>query len=376
MSAPKLLFLATEDWFVRSHFLPLLRRAQAEGYDVAVAARLSGALDEAGVRLIDLPFARGSLRVGDIWREAMSVRAVLRQENPDIVHAIALKPIALSLLAGGQGAARVFALTGRGYLAVRGALWTRVALALLARWLRAALASDHAKLLVENNADRRWVEGGRALPDACVAAMPGAGTDPSAFVPHPEPPGPIVVGVVSRLVWSKGIDLAVDAVQKLRAEGLDVELRIAGAADADNREHVTDTELARWRAAPGVRMLGRVHDINAFWASAHIACLPSRGGEGLPRTLLEAAACARPIVTSDAPGCADFVVHGQTGLVAPRNDVAALAEALRALAQDAAARARMGQAGRARVAQGYTETHAADCAALVWRQLAAAWNLG
>ncbi len=373
MNAPKLLFLATEDWFVRSHFLPLLRRAKAEGYDVAVAARLSGALDAEGVRLIVMPFARGSLRLGDVWREAGAVRALFARERSDLIHAIALKPIVFALLAGGRHGARAFALTGRGYLAARGAFWTSAASALISRWLRACVSSGRAALLVENNSDRLWVEGERPLADDCVALMPGAGVDTDDFSPAPPPPAHrIVIGVAARLVWSKGVDLAVEAVRALRAAGMDVELRIAGEADADNPEQVNAEELARWRATPGVTLLGRVNDMNAFWAAAHIACLPTRGGEGLPRTLLEAAACGRPIVTSDAPGGADFVLHGQTGLIFARDDVAALAAALRNLALDASLRARMGEAGRARVVSGYTEAHAADCAARVWRALAPA----
>lgn len=374
MSGPKLMFLATEDWFVRSHFMPLLRQAKVEGYDVIVAARLSGALDGAGVRLVDMPFARGSLRLGDVWREASSVRALLRRERPDVIHVIALKPIVLSLLAGAQGAARIFAVTGRGYLAARGAIWAGLVLMLLARWLRAALMNARAMLLVENTADRFWVEGGKSLPDERVMLMPGAGLDIDAFVAKLEPHtgACIVVGIAARLIHSKGIDLAVDAVQLLRAEGLDLELRVAGAVDADNPERVSGAELARWRAAPGVMLLGRVDDINAFWAGTHIACLPSRGGEGLPRALLEAGACGRPIVTTDVPGCSEFVVHGETGLVAARENVGALADALRTLAADAGVRLRMGQAARARVAASYTEAHAAECAARAWRRLAPA----
>ncbi|MEQ1618932.1 MAG: glycosyltransferase, partial [Terricaulis sp.] len=112
MKAKKLLFLATEDWFVRSHFMPLVRRALNDGYEVSVAARMSGA-DLEGARAIDMPFARGSLDAGSIAREALAVRALMKRERPDIVHAIALKPIALSLLAGAHGAGRVFAVTGR-----------------------------------------------------------------------------------------------------------------------------------------------------------------------------------------------------------------------------------------------------------------------
>src|SRR5690606_6717476 len=149
----------------------------------------------------------------------------------------------------------------------------------------------------------------------------------------PEPSGDaIVVGVVTRLIRSKGVDLAVEAVRRLRAEGVNVALRIAGEADAENPGRVSAEEIARWRAQAGVEVLGRVTDVNGFWRHTHIACLPSRGGEGLARSLLEAAACGRPVVTSDTPGCADFVRHKETGLVVCSEDAAALADALRLLA--------------------------------------------
>lgn len=367
MSAPKLLFLATEDWFVRSHFMPLVRRAQADGYDVAVAARRSSGID--GVRVIDMPFTRGAM--GSVLREAEAVRALLRAERPHIVHAIALKPIFVSLLAGAQGAARAFALTGRGYSAVAPML-ARLPSQAIRFWLRLALMDRRTALLVENTADRKWVEGGDPLPDDRVTLMPGAGVDPEHFRVAPEPEKPITVGIVSRLVWSKGIDLAVEAVRRLNMAGRDVDLRIGGAPDADNPERVREEELARWRDTPGVSLVGRVEDVNAFWAGVHVACLPSRGGEGLPRSLLEAAACGRPIVTSDAPGCGDFVVNGETGIVVRRDDVEALTTALEVLcAPDPDRRlwTFMSKSARARVVAGYTEQHAADAASACWRNL-------
>lgn len=362
MTRAKLLFLATEDWFVRSHFMPLLRRAREEGYEVAVAARLSGA-DLEGARAIHLPFERGALGPLGLVRESVAVRALLRREQPDIVHAIAMKPIVWALLGGG-GAARVLAVTGRGYLAARRNPATMFATAIMARWLRAAL-SKRGVLLIENEADRQWVEHGQPLPDARVAMMPGAGVDSDKYAPESEPQGQIVVGIASRLVWSKGADIAVEAVRRLRLRGVDVVLRIAGAPDSDNPERVSDQEVARWRAQAGVECIGKVDDMNAFWARVHIACLPSRGGEGLPRTLLEAAACGRPIVASAVPGVADFVTP-DIGLLAPANDPAALAEAIARLAGDAALRAAMGLAAREKVLTGYTERHAADCAARAW----------
>jgi glycosyltransferase involved in cell wall biosynthesis len=362
----KLIFLATEDWFVASHFLPLLRRAQADGHDVAVAARDSGALQDAGVRVIAMPFARGSLDPISVAREAHALRKMLCAERPDILHAIALKPIVLALAAGAQGAARAFALTGRGFLATSRA---EIVSHFLAPRLRRALDDPRSALVVENTADRAWAEAGRPLPDARVALMPGAGIDPTRYAPAAEPAAPITIGLAARLVRSKGVDVAVEAVRRLNADGLSLRLRIAGEVDADNPRGVSAATLAQWRATPGVTLLGRVLDIPAFWADAHIACLPSRGGEGLPRSLLEAAACGRPIVTTNTPGCADFVRDGHDGLIVAPDDPAALALALRTLALDETKRRAFGASARARVLMGYTEAHAADVASAAWTRL-------
>ncbi|MFT3729144.1 MAG: glycosyltransferase [Terricaulis sp.] len=373
MSARKIIFLATEDWFVRSHFLPLLARARADGFEVVVAARQSGPLSSIeGVRLIDLPFVRRSLAPGDVWREARAVRAMLAAEKPELVHAIALKPIVLQLLAG-SATPSVLALTGRGYLEARGG-WRQIVLAALAKRLRRAVASHGAVLLTENAADRAWVEGGASLPDARVLMMPGAGVSLTVFETSSEPPEPLVVGIVARLVRSKGIDLAVAAITRLRAAGAPIELHVAGEPDAGNPDHVSDTQIAAWRAVPGVALHGRVGNVNGFWRHAHIACLPSRGGEGLPRALLEAAACGRPLVTTATPGCADFVVDRVTGLVVARENVEALAAAFASLSSDAGLRMRMGAAARARVEAHYTEQHAADVASEAWRRALAAAN--
>jgi glycosyltransferase involved in cell wall biosynthesis len=372
MKGHKLLFLATEDWFFRSHFVPILRRAVAEGFDVAVAARDSGALSEdvlQGARFVPLPSARGSLRFGDVWRDVVSVRALLRRERPDLVHCIALKPIMLALIAGLGSARAVLAVTGRGFLAAQPAMWTILLSGVQAHVIRAAVAQGRAVLAVENAADRAWVEARQPLPDARVVLMPGAGVDVGAMQPSPETPAPpIVIGVAARLVWSKGVDVAVQATRMLRERGMDVELHVAGEPDKENPKAILEHMMANWRATPGVRLIGRVEDIAAFWARAHIACAPSRGGEGLPRALLEAAACGKPLVTTMTPGCRDFVQDGVTGLLAAPNDAGSLAAMLQMLVQDGALRARMGAAARARVVRGYTLNHAADMAAQAWRR--------
>ncbi|HEX8903129.1 glycosyltransferase family 4 protein [Vitreimonas sp.] len=369
MNRPKLLFVVTEDWFFRSHFLPLARRAVEDGYECVVAARDTGALaDQPHIRLIDLPFSRRSLRPWDVGRQIAALRTIIARERPEVVHAIALKPIALLALARIRGPGRVFAVTGRGYLSVGRAPWTRLVSWRLRRMLRRELREPRSVLLVENRADSDWVAGTTPLGEDHVVLIPGAGVDPTAFTPVPPPErGSVIIGLVARLIWSKGVDLAVEALRALRAEGMDVVLRIAGARDPQNPEAVSGEELARWADLEGVEFVGRIDDVNAFWAQAHIACLPSRGGEGLPRSLLEAAACGRPIVTSDVPGCADFVAHGEMGVVVMRENVQGLVDAFRKLVLDADLRQRMGSAARQRVVKGYTEVHAGAQASEAWR---------
>lgn len=377
MTRPKLLFLATEDWFVRSHFMPMVNRAVEEGYDVVVAARKTEiennetASGPSRVRWIAAPFERGSFAPVGLWREAAFVRELFKGEAPDLVHAIALKPIALTLLAdwGAKTSARIFALTGRGYIDARKSALSGMLGRLLAGAMQGRVASGRAILAVENVDDRHWVESGLPLPNDRVVLFPGAGVDTDKFKPAPnlESP-PIVVGVAARLVWSKGVGVAVDAVSQLRAQGMALELHIAGAPDPANPRAIDEPNLARWRGTPGVRLLGRLEDVNAFWAGVHIACVPSLGGEGLPRTLLEAASCARAIVASRVQGCVDFVEDGVNGLLAAPNDSAELANRLRTLAESPDLRARLGRAARARVVAGYTVRHAADCAAEAWRR--------
>jgi glycosyltransferase involved in cell wall biosynthesis len=360
----RLLFVATEDWFVRSHFLALLHRAQTEGYEVIVAARDSGALSAERVRVIDTPFARGSLKPWELGRQVGHLRGLMQRERPDIVHAIGLKPIIFLMLTGYRDSGRVFAVIGRGFLAIASVPWTRFVNWRMKHTLRRALKEPRSTLLVENEDDRDWLGVGPAY------LMPGAGVDPSVFVASSEPAAPpIVVGIVSRLVASKGIDVAVAAVERLRADGVPIVLRVAGGVDPENPAPVTEAELGRWHATAGVELVGAVSDVNAFWQAVHIACLPSRGGEGLPRSLLEAAACGRPVVTTETPGCRHFVRDGEDGILVAPNDVAALADAIRRLAADSCLRRRMGESGRKRVVDGYTLRHAADVAARAWRSV-------
>jgi glycosyltransferase involved in cell wall biosynthesis len=158
-----------------------------------------------------------------------------------------------------------------------------------------------------------------------------------------------VVALVGRMLRSKGVLDAGAAIRRLRADGLDIQLILAGAPDPDSADSLPERALRELAAEPGIEWLGHVADVRDIWRRAAIAVLPSSYGEGVPKSLLEAAACARPIVASDMPGCREIVVPGMTGLLAPPQDVAALAKVIATLAGDPALRRRMGEAGRERI---------------------------
>lgn len=356
----RIAFVATEDWFFASHFLPMARAVRELGWAVDVIARVRehrGAIEAAGARVIALEAERRSLNPMAAGEAAGRLAAVLRQTRPDIVHCVALRGIliggAACLLAGIDR--RVYALTGLGYLGARTDLVGRLARTAIRTLLRGPLASRGTRFLFENEDDPRLL--GLAPDDTSrVALVGGAGIDPDLYAPTPMPPQPpLRVAIVARMLWSKGIDTAVDAVRRARAAGAAVELSLYGAPDPSNPRAIGEPQLRAWSAEPGIRWHGPTADAAAIWREHHVCCLPSRGGEGLPRTLLEGAACGRALLTTDVPGCRRLVRQETEGLVVPPGDPASLAVAIGRLAADPALVARMGEAARGRVLDGFTE---------------------
>lgn len=360
MPRPKLLFVATEDWFFASHFLPMARAARELGFDVAVIARERNhrrVIEATGARLIGLEAERRSLDPRALFKQIGALKRLIAAEKPDILHCIALKPIALAGLAGKLAGVerRVYALTGLGFLGAKQGAFAAAARFAAIAWLRGAIDGPKVRFLFENPDDP--VTLGLDPQDAAkVAIVGGAGVDPLILMPSPMPPAPpLKVALVARMLWSKGVDLAVEAVRLARAEGAKVTLTIHGAPDPSNPKAIPETTLQEWAARPGITWAGPTRDIEGVWKAHHLCILPSRGGEGLPRTILEAAACGRAILTTDVPGCRSFVRDGQDGMVVPADDAAALARALVALARSSGLAERMGDNARARLLDGHTE---------------------
>ena len=361
---PKLLFLVTEDWYFCSHRLPVARAARAAGFDIVVATRVGAcgeAIRDEGFALHPLAWRRrgdGALGAG---RAVAAIARLYRAERPDIVHHVALKPVLFGGFAArlafpqqAKGPARLAAVMGLGSgfaASPAGSRWPRRPL-----WWALRLAIGGGRVIVQNPEDRAARIAGGIAP-ARIALIRGSGVDVGHFAPLPEPAAPgITVAFVGRMLRSKGALAAVAAVTRLRAEGMAIDLVLAGPTDPENPDSLTADELSAAAATLGVEWLGRVADVRAVWRRAALAVFPSTYGEGLPKALLEAAACARAIVATDMPGCREVVRHGETGLLVPPHDIAALAAAVALLAADPARRQAMGRAGRTLVERDFAET--------------------
>lgn len=370
----KLVFVITEDWFFASHFLPMARAARELGLDVTVVTRVRShreVIEATGAKVIPLEAERRSLNPITAGLKTGDLAAILRSEKADLVHCIALRGI----LTGGFAASmvgvkrRIYALTGLGFLGARTDRVARLAQKAV-RLLVRGLETGQTRYVFENTDDPKLL--GLDPAGERVTILGGAGIDPDRLQPAPLPPRPpLKVAVVARMLWSKGVDVAVEAVRQARAQGASVELSLYGAPDPSNPKAIPEETLKAWSAEPGISWHGTTRDVAAVWREHHVACLPSRGGEGLPRTLLEAAACGRAIVTTDVPGCRTLVRDGVEGRLVPADDAASLADVLVALSKQPDEVARMGEAARARVLNGFTERDVIESVKQLYRSMLA-----
>jgi len=344
----RLLYVVTEDWFFLSHRLPMARAAQAAGFEVHVAANVAdgaAAIAREGFVLHPVRFARGRLSPLATLATVRALRRLHRQLAPDLVHHVALQPTILgSLAALGLPVARVNAVTGLGYAFIAESFKGRIVRRVIRTLLRRLVNRRRSVALVQNPDDRALLQELGIAPER-IALIPGSGVDVDRFRPLPEPPGDVTLGFVGRLLDDKGIRVLVAAHRLLRTKGLPVDLLIAGTPDPANPASVSQAEAESWAREPGVTWLGHVDDIATVWARAHIAVLPSRR-EGLPLSLLEAAACGRPMVATDVPGCREVAIPWHTGLLVPPDGPGTLATVIEMLAQTPEMRERFGRAAR------------------------------
>lgn len=348
----RLMFVVNNPAFFMSHRVPVAQAAQRAGYDVHVATMDGPAvadIEALGMTHHAIPMTRSGKHPLQELGTLLALVRLFRRVRPDVVHLVTIKPV----LYGGIAArlarvpGMVAAISGLGFVFLSDTLKMRLVRSVVARLYRIALGHPNSRVIFQNANDRDLLKSLGAVRDGQVVMIRGAGVDLDAYRALPEPAAPpVVVTMVARLLRDKGVQEFVQAAGMLRQRGVPVTMQLVGGVDAGNPASATQDEVEAWQREGAVQALGERSDVPELYAASHIAVLPSYR-EGLPKSLIEAAACARAVVTTDVPGCRDAIEPGETGLLVPARDAQALADAIARLAEDATLRQAMGKAGRA-----------------------------
>ncbi|MBF0285112.1 MAG: glycosyltransferase family 4 protein [Magnetococcales bacterium] len=381
MAHPTLLFLITEDYYFCSHRLPIARAAREAGFRVVVAAREQRhgeTIRQEGFDFHPLrALQRGFASPGG---EAAALRELIglyRRVRPDLVHHVAMKPVLYgSLAASLTGVPRVVnALAGMGYLFTASTLKARLLRPPVRLAFRLLLGRPGRRVIVQNPDDLRLFVDNVGLPPERMALIRGSGVDAARFTPSPEPPteatpdGPRITALfVGRMLWDKGVGEIVEAARRLRERRVPVRLRLAGTPDPINPQSIPEATLRQWHDEGLVEWIGHHDDVAPLWRQAHVALLPSYR-EGLPKSLLEAAACGRPLLSTDTTGCREIARHDKTGLLVPVGDGLALADALERLAKDGELRRRLGANARHAVERAFAQEIVVNQTLELYREL-------
>ncbi|MBN1267867.1 MAG: glycosyltransferase family 4 protein [Anaerolineales bacterium] len=351
-----ILLFANTTWYLYNFRLQLAMDLRERGYHVVLASphdEYVQRIMQDGFQWVGFEISRRGMNP---WKELSSIFFITkayRQLKPDLVCHFTLK----SVLYGSIGArlsgipAVMNAITGLGYLYSHQSFST-----LLQRWIllqvsRYALRHPNSVTIFQNESDRREFTDTGVLAEDLTEVIPGSGVNLDLFqtehIPeHLEGEKRTRVVMVSRMLWDKGIGEIIEAVRLLQAGGSPIRITLAGAVDEGNPRSVRAAELRGWQEEGLIEWLGFVEDVPGLLQQSDLVILPSKYREGVPRSLIEAAAAGKPIITTDVPGCTDIVQDGYNGVIVPAGDAKALAAAIKYLVADPLLRKQMGDAGR------------------------------
>lgn len=370
-----LLFVVNIPEFFLSHRLPLAINARDAGFKVHVATGPGPTADriaELGFIHHELPLSRSGrnplLELQTLW----ALYRLMRFVRPDLVHLVTIKPVLYGGLAARFSGVRsvVAAISGLGTVFISRGVHNSWFRRLVESIYKLALGHSNIRVVFQNPHDRSVLVSAGAVREEQTVLIKGSGVELSDYPFVPEPDGLPVVTFASRLLTDKGVREFVAAARVLKARGIRARFVLVGAPDPDNLSSVSDGEVAQWIQEGDVEVLGFRADIASLFASSNMVVLPSYR-EGLPKVLIEAAACGRAVVTTDVPGCRDAIEPGATGVLVPVRDAMALAEAIQRLLDEPDLRRQLGLAGRNLAEREFSINKVVDAHLALYRELVA-----
>lgn len=352
MKKTKLLIVVNELWFFYSHRLPLALGALKEDFDVYIVANgdtdLEDKVSKLGLKFHEVQFSRSSINPFKELRVLISLFNIYRKITPDIVHHVTIKPI----IYGGiiarivKTKSVVNSISGLGHVFISQGLVSSVRKVIVKILYRNLFKHNNVRAILQNPEEREMLSKYNIIGFDRSFLIRGAGVDLEAFFPKVEPPEPIVVTLAARMIWEKGVGVYVNAIKILKNKGIKAKFILAGGVDYDYPGFIKKSVLDNWHESGIVTWVGHHSDVSKLYQESHIVCLPSFYSEGVPKSLIEAAACGRPIVTTDKPGCREIVIDKFNGLLVKPCDAESLAHALETLIKNKNLRIEYGKNGR------------------------------
>jgi glycosyltransferase involved in cell wall biosynthesis len=349
----KAVLFANTDWYLYNFRRSLALSLHRAGYDVLLISPpgpYGSKLRALGLRWEPLPMQRQSLNVLRELVLLWYLVRLLRRERPALVHGFTIKCAVYGSLAARMAgvSARVNAVAGMGYVFTSTQLKARILRPVVRNLLRLALGGKGARLILQNADDVKLFEQAGLVDAEHIRLIRGSGVDCAQFASVPtrsSDGGRMRVLLACRLLWDKGVDEYVAASRALREQGRPIDALLAGTSDPGNPAAIPESTVRRWVDEGDLTWLGHVDDMTSLLGSVDAVVLPSYR-EGLPRTLVEAAACGLPLITTDVPGCREVVRDGVDGLLVPVKDSKALAHAIQRLQDDPVFARELGHAAR------------------------------
>ncbi|MFV3014230.1 glycosyltransferase family 4 protein [Pseudomonas sp. KHB2.9] len=368
-----LLFIVNDPGFFLSHRLPVAKGAREAGYDVHVACMPGPAVEaiiKEGFEFHALPLSRSGRNPVEEFGLIFSIWKLLWRLKPEVLHLVTIKPVLYGGIAARLAPVKgvVMAISGLGFVFLSTGLKAALTRCVVSTFYRIALGKRNLRAIFQNPDDRDLLLDIGGLQPSKAVMIRGSGVDLSSYAALPEPEEVPVVCLAARLLLDKGVVEFVEAAKFLKQRGVVARFQLIGDIDPGNPATVTSAQLEQWRKEGLLELFGYRNDIAALFAQANIVALPSYR-EGLPKVLVEAAACGRAVVTTDVPGCRDAIDPGVTGLLVPVRDAQALADSLELLIKDPVLRKKMGKAGRELANQAFAIEQIVEQHMDVYRQL-------
>ena len=326
----KLLFIVNVDWFFISHRLPIAIAAQKMGFEVHIATHFTkhkNELLEKGFILHSLDIKRNSQTPIDIVKNLINFRRKILIIKPHIIHLITIKPILLGSIAVKlikENYNIVISITGLGYIFTAQGLLSRLRTFCIKMVYRYALSNPRIKVIFQNDSDRNEVCKFANLKQNKTVLIPGSGVDIKKFAPQKKKINPPVILFASRLLKSKGIYEFIEASNLVNNK---VIFAIAGKVDKNHNDAITKKELELILRTNNIEYWGYSNKMEELLNRCTLLVLPSYR-EGLPKVIIEAAACGKPVITTNVPGCKDSIINKKTGILVPLKDSKAIAKAI------------------------------------------------